>query len=69
MTMMVLGLLLLAISVFQYVKPESKLVRFANRGSKDTSDIPALKSNALMGLTTGVVFIVIGVIARVLTAI
>lgn len=68
MIMIVLGSLLLALSVFQYLKPESKLIRFANRGSNDTNDVHTLKNNALMGLTTGAVFILIGVVARVLTA-
>ncbi len=67
MVMMILGLLLLAVSVLQYFKPESKIIRLANRGSKDTNNVHALRNNALMGLTTGVVFIIIGVIAQVLT--
>lgn len=50
---------LFAFSLLQYFKPEFKLIRLANRGSKDTNDVHALRNNALMGLTTGVVLIII----------
>jgi len=65
MIMMALGVIILVCSLIQYFRPQSKLARVINRDVENSDNIASLKNYSIMGITTGFVFILIGIIAKI----
>lgn len=66
MTMIILGALLIALSLYDYKKPNSPLSRVLKRLPGFKSDLENTQSNTAIAISTGVVFMMIGVIAKLL---
>lgn len=66
MTMIILGALLIALSLYDYKKPNSPLSRVLRRLPGFKSDLENTQSTTSIAISTGVVFMRIGVFAKLL---
>ncbi|GIP43530.1 hypothetical protein J45TS6_19890 [Paenibacillus sp. J45TS6] len=68
MIMIILGVIVISLTLYDFKKPDSKLMRTLKRvpGGDKNVDIKQTSSSFAMGVSTGVVFILIGVIAKIL---
>lgn len=66
MVMMILGVIMIVFGLYDYMKPNSKLLRFINRRPKNDSVTQEVRFNGQSGIFGGILFIAIGVIVILL---
>jgi hypothetical protein len=66
MVMIILGVIMIVLGLYDYKYPNSKLLRLFNRGPKNDTDKQEVRSNGSVGILSGITFILLGAISRFL---
>ncbi|MEC0205902.1 hypothetical protein P4H39_25150 [Paenibacillus lautus] len=66
MVMIILGVIMIVLGLYDYKNPNLKFFKFLSRTPKNDTNKQEIRSNGESGIIGGIIFIVIGVIALLL---
>ncbi|GIO59591.1 hypothetical protein [Paenibacillus cineris] len=66
MGMIVLGIFMIVLGLYDYKNPDSKLLKFLRRAPKNDTEVQQVRSNGSTEMFGGIIFILIGVVVLLL---